>query len=69
MSYNYLKLIAGPIERLKNKLAMDNRSVRWFHRKYIGSTMTYKEFLEYINTREETNGIIEEAMGNYGVSD
>ncbi len=55
------------IEDLKNRLVVDRKSMKWFYRRYIlnRAQLSYKEFLEYINTWEIITFEISEAIEEY----
>ena len=63
--YVYSKLTGGMFETLKNTLADDNKSMRWFHAEFIHPRLNYREFLIYINFYEEMTGVIETGIKEY----
>ena len=65
----YKKKTVGIIEKLKNRLADDNKSMKWFYLKYIQKQTTddkgYRDFLCHINWDENVTPRIHAAVFQY----
>jgi|GEM_PF-3439430 hypothetical protein len=53
------------IKKLREKLSYDERSLKWFHKYYIGSECKYGYFIRQINIPDSIQDNVKRAIKKY----